>query len=221
MADDAPPPSGSALAQRILATARDRFFRLGLRALTMDDLARDLGVSKKTLYAHFPSKSAIAEQVVAFIGRTMRARFDAILDNPALPFAQKLCAVIDIIGNAIAKVSPAMLRDLQRDAPDLFQKIEELRQKNVPYVFGRLLREGLAAGFVRPEVDIAFATEFWLQAVRGLMHPDSLERTQLTPRQVLDRAIPLFFNGLLTPTGREDYAGHVATCAAATHAPVL
>jgi len=216
MTADSPLSADSELAQRILATARDRCFRLGLRALTMDDLAHDLGVSKKTLYVHFPSKSAIAEQIVAFIGRTMRARFDAILDNPALPFAQKLCAVIDIVGNAIAKVSPAMLRDLQRDAPDLLRKIEELRQKNAPYVFGRLLREGRAAGFVRPAVDIAFATEFWLQAVRGLMHPDSLERTQLTPRQVLDRAVPLFFNGLLTPSGREDYAGH-----AATHAPVL
>jgi AcrR family transcriptional regulator len=205
------PISDSDLTQRILDRARDRFFRLGLRAFTMDDLAQDLGVSKKTLYVHFPSKNAIAERIVDFIGRTLRKRFDAILDNTDTSFPQKLCAVIDIIGNTIAKVSPTMLRDLQRDAPFLFQKIEELRQKNIPYVFGRLLREGMTAGLVRPEIEVAFATEFWLQAVRGLMHPDTLERVQLTPRQILDRAIPLFFNGLLTSTGRNEYATHIAT----------
>ena len=214
-------PSASDLAQRILDAARAHIFRVGLRALTMDDLAHELGVSKKTLYVHFPSKDDIARQIIDFIGRTMRSRFDAILDNPTLPFPKKLCAVIDVIGHTIAKVSPSMLRDLQRDAPALYQKIEELRQKNIPYVFGRLLREGMANGYVRPELDVSFATEFWLQAIRGLMHPDSLERTQLTPRQVLDHAIPLLFNGLLTPTGRKDYLRLFAANATHQTEPII
>ena len=204
----------SDLAQRILQAARHRFFRLGLRALTMDDLARDLGVSKKTLYVHFPSKSVIAEQIVDFIGRTMRSRFDKILDDPTLSLAQKLCAIVEVIGANIAQLSPSMLRDLQREAPGLYQKIEELRQKNIPYVFGRLLKQGHDAGLVRPEIDISFATEFWLHAVRGLMQPDALDRTGLTLKQTLHKAAPLFLNGILTPTGQADYTAHAASCAA-------
>lgn len=202
------------LAQRILATAKERFFRVGLRALTMDDLAHDLGVSKKTLYVHFPSKSAIAEQIIDFIGRAMRSRFDKILDDPALSLSQKLCAIVEVIGANISKISPLMLRDLQREAPGLYQKIEELRQKNIPYVFGRLLQQGHDAGLVRPEIDISFATEFWLHAIRGLMQPDALDRTGLTLKQTLDKAAPLFLNGILTPTGQADYAAHAARCAA-------
>ena len=124
-----PTPPASALAQRILETARVHISKLGLRAVTMDDLARELGISKKTLYLHFPSKDAIVEQIVDLLGRTMRARFDAILADSTLSFAQKACAVFENCSNTVAQVSPALLRDLQRDAPAIFQKIENLRKK--------------------------------------------------------------------------------------------
>jgi len=197
------------LAKRILETARDRIFRAGLRALTMDDLSSELGISKKTLYVHFPSKEAIAEKIVELIGRTMRGRFDAILDDTTLSFSEKMCAISELIGNTLAKINPMLLRDLQRDTPLLYQKIDELRQKNIPYVFGRLLREGQSEGLVRADFDIPFATEFWLQAIRGLMHPETIERTQLSPKQTLNKAIALFLGGVLSPAGRKNYEKHL------------
>jgi AcrR family transcriptional regulator len=221
MPDSSPLSAATELAQRILETARTRIFRSGLRALTMDDLASELGVSKKTLYLHFPSKEAIAEQIVDFIGRNMRSRFDAIFDDRKLTFSQKMCAITEIIGNTVAKINPAMLRDFQRHAPAVFQKIDELRQKNIPYVFGRILRDGQKAGLVRPDIDINFATEFWLQAIRGLMHPDTLERTQFTPRQIIDQAIPLFFQGLLTSDGRKEFSRHSSSCLGHPTGPII
>lgn len=195
---------------RILDAARAHLFAYGFSALTMDDLANELGMSKKTLYVHFPGKDAIAEAVLDDIGRSIRTQLETVLSHPALTFTQKLCGVIDVVGSVLGKVSPSIFRDLQRYAPHLYQKIEEIRQKNVPYVIGRLIRTGLAEGKVRPEIDPAFAAEFWLQAIRGLVQPAILDRTQLTPRQTLEKAIHLFFNGLLTPTGRKDYEKHTA-----------
>jgi hypothetical protein len=134
------------------------------------------------------------------------------LTNPRLNFSQKLCGVSDVVGSNFAKASPGMLHDLQRFAPQLYQKIDDLRQRNVPYVFGRLIRAGVAEGKVRREVDPDFAVEFWLQAIRGLVHPAVLDRTQLTPRQTLEKAIHLFFGGLLSAAGRKDYERHLASC---------
>ena len=98
-----------------------------------------------------------------------------------------------------------MLRELQRYAPRIHQKIDELRQKNIPYVFGRLFRAGIAEGAVRADLDPDFAAQFWLQAIRGLTHPDTLATTQLTPRQTLEKSLELFTGGLLTAGGRKDY----------------
>lgn len=199
-------------AARIRHAARARLFTSGYSALTMDELAHELGMSKKTLYRHFRSKDELIDAIIDEIGQAIRDRMDSVLSDPKLDFTQKLCGLIDVVGSNLALASPGMLHDLQRFAPQLYQKIDDLRQRNVPYVFGRLIRTGLAEGKVRPEIDPAFAVEFWLQAIRGLVHPAGLERTQLTPRQTLERAVHLFFGGLLSPAGRRDYDKHLASC---------
>ena len=119
--------------------------------------------------------------------------------------------MIDVVGSHLAKATPGLLHDLQRYAPQLYQKIDDVRQRNIPYVFGRLIRTGLAEGKVRPELDPDFAVHFWLQAIRGLLHPDVLERTELTPRQTLEKAVRLFFGGLLTSAGHKDYEKSIAS----------
>src|SRR5215813_6363527 len=57
-------PVENSASQRIVATARRHFFAHGFRSVTMDDLADELGMSKKTLYACFPNKAALLEAVV-------------------------------------------------------------------------------------------------------------------------------------------------------------
>jgi AcrR family transcriptional regulator len=199
-------------AHRILDAAHARLFAYGYSALTMDELAYDLGMSKKTLYVHFPGKDAIIQAIIDDIGRKIRNHMDIVLGDSKLDFTQKMCALIEVVGSNLSKASPGMFHDLQRFAPQLYQKIDDLRSQIVPLVFGRLIRTGIAEGKVRPEIDPDFAVEFWLQAVRGLMHPSVLERTQLTPRQTLEQGIRLFFGGLLSPAGRRDYDKHFACC---------
>jgi AcrR family transcriptional regulator len=199
------PPAADSPDTRILATAQRQLFTYGYNALTMDDLAHELGISKKTLYLHFPGKDAIIGLIIDGIGRSIRAEMDAVLNNAKLNFAQKLRGIVDVVAPRLAQVSPAMLRELQRYAPRIHQKIDEVRQKNIPYVFGRLFRSGIAEGAVRADLDPEFAAQFWLQAMRGLTHPDTLAVTHLTPRQSLEKALELFTGGLLTAGGRKDY----------------
>jgi AcrR family transcriptional regulator len=205
-----PPPAAAADSPdaRILEVARHQLFAYGYNALTMDDLAHELGISKKTLYLHFPGKDAIIGTIIDGIGRTIRTEMEAVLNDARLNFGQKLRGIVDVVAPRLAQASPAVLRELQRYAPRIHQKIDELRQKNIPYVFGRLFRAGIAEGAVRADLDPDFAAQFWLQAIRGLVHPDTLATTRLSPRQTLDNALELFTGGLLTPAGRKDYEKH-------------
>jgi AcrR family transcriptional regulator len=196
---------------RILRTAHQQLFAYGYNALTMDQLAHELGISKKTLYVHFSGKDQIIEQIIDVMGRTLRTRMEAVVADPGLSFTQKAAGLVQAAGSTLAKCSPAMLRDLQRFAPHIYQKIEELRQKIIPIVFGRLIRMGIADGKVRPDIDPEFATEFWLQAIRGLVQPATLERTRLSLPQTFTKALNLFFAGLLTPAGRKDYEKNLSS----------
>jgi AcrR family transcriptional regulator len=190
---------------RILRQARAHFFVHGYSRCTMDDLAADLGMSKKTLYVHFAGKDEIVGAIIQDLADEVRREAQAILQNRGLSFSEKLRCFLEVLLERMSLVEPRILRDLQRFAPHLYAKTEEMRRKNIPFVFGRLVEEGQATGMVRSDVTAAFAIEFLLHAVQGLLRPDTLDQLGLTPRETITRAIDLFFGGLLTPAGRKQY----------------
>ena len=202
----APPrPADDPAVARILRQAREHFFAHGYCACTMDDLAAELGMSKKTLYVHFPGKEAIMRAVIEQLGREVRADADALLANRQLGFAEKLRGFAEGMVQRLALLNPRTLRDLQRFAPELHELTVEMRQRNIPYIFGRFIEEGQLSGKVRSDVSPVFAVEFFLQAMQGLIQSATLDRLGLAPRDVLPRAIDLFFGGLLTPAGRKEH----------------
>src|ERR1035437_2727022 len=78
-----PPPS-----RRILDAARVHLFTYGYSALTMDNLAAELGMSKKTLYVHFPSKDALVEALIVGFTGEIRASADALFGDKTLSFTR-------------------------------------------------------------------------------------------------------------------------------------
>lgn len=200
-----PPASDSVPGDRILQQARERFFAHGYSAFLMDDLAADLGMSKKTLYRHFAGKDALIRAVIEGLAAEIRADADALLGNRMLGFAEKLRGFTEGMMERMRALTPATVRDLERCAPDLYALVREMRQKNIPYIFGRLIEEGQMAGLVRTDLPAGFAVEFYLQAMNGLFQPAAFDRLQLAPREVISRAIELFFGGLLTPSGRKEH----------------
>jgi AcrR family transcriptional regulator len=190
---------------RILMQARADFFAHGYSTFTMADLATELGMSKKTLYVHFPGKDAIMRAVILELGREIRAEADALLRHRDLSFAEKLRGFVEGMIARLAALNPRTLRDLQRFAPELHHLVEEMRARNIPYVFGRFIAAGQAAGMVRPDLHASFAIEFFLQAMQGLFQPVTVERLGLAPREIVPKAITLFFGGLLTPAGRKQH----------------
>ena len=190
---------------RILGQAKQRFLAHGYSQCTMDELARELGMSKKTLYQHYSDKESIMMAVIDDIFAEVRRMADALFADRQLSFTEKLHRFTGEMTRRFTSLSPLLLRDLQRFAPRLYQYIEKLRQRNIPLIFGQLVQQGQAAGMVRAEIDPTFAVEFWRPAIQSLMHPDTLERLGLRPDQVFNHAITLFFGGLLTPAGRKEH----------------
>jgi len=190
---------------RIVRQARVHFFLHGYSPCTMDELAAELGMSKKTLYVHFASKDELMRAVIDDLSREIRADADALFVNRQLNFAEKLRGFAEGMMQRLARTNPRLLRDLQRFAPDLHHRLVDMREKNIPYVFGRFIEEGQLAGMVRADVDVAFAVQFFLQAMHGLVQPAVMERLGLAPRDIAPRAIGLFFGGLLTPAGRKEH----------------
>ena len=202
----APDPAASdELSVRILGQARADFLIRGYSAMTMDAIASELGISKKTLYQHFSSKEALIRDVILGLSRDIRAEADTLLRHRRLNFAEKLRGFAESLAQRLHPVTPYAVRDLQRFAPHLYALLHDVRQKDIPYIFGRFVEQGQLTGMVRDDIHPDFTIQFYLHALQGLLQPASLEQLKLTPTEVYTRAIDLFFGGLLTPAGRKEH----------------
>ena len=199
-ASGSPPPPA-----RILTEARALFFSRGYSAFTMDDLAASLGMSKKTLYVHYSGKDAMIRAVIDGFAAEVRADTETLLGNHSLRFAEKLRGFAQAMTERLSKLTPHILADLEQYAPALHRYILDARAKNLPYVFGLFIEEGQLCGAVRDDISPVFASEFFLHAMQGLMQSGSLERLRMKPDTCFDRAVRLFFGGLLTTAGLKEH----------------
>jgi AcrR family transcriptional regulator len=199
--DDAPAPAFA----RIVAAARRQFTALGYSRTTMDDLAGELGMSKKTLYAYFPGKELIVSAIMDSKIREVRTGMHAIAEDASIPVMDRAHRMMAFIVRQMGEISPAFLRDLERHHPALYARMESVRAEILPQVWGKLLADGAAEGLIRRDLDPAFVSEMMLATARNLLRPDTLDRLKLEPREVIDQMLTILFNGILTPAGRKVY----------------
>lgn len=83
--------------QELIAAARRLFDQKGISRTRVSDIVREVGVAQGVFYYYFRSKEDLVREVVALVGDEMSARAQAVLDNPALAFPQKLAAFIDLL----------------------------------------------------------------------------------------------------------------------------
>ena len=188
--------------QRIVATARRHFFAYGFRAVTMDDIARELGMSKKTLYAHFPGKAALVEAVLLDKIRRVETDLKRITFGSSSDFLTTLHQLLACVQMHLEEIQPPFLRDLRREAPEMFALVETRRREMIHQYFGRLVGDGQAAGIIREDVPTELIVEILLGATQAIMNPEKLTELGLTPREGFSAIITVIFRGVVTEMGR-------------------
>ena len=103
-------PVDDDIKRRILAAARATFYVQGFRSVTMDDLAEQLGVSKKTLYAHFPSKAALLEALMLDKFRRVEADLARVTAESSTDFLAGLHQLLACIQQHTEEVQPPFVR---------------------------------------------------------------------------------------------------------------
>jgi TetR/AcrR family transcriptional regulator, cholesterol catabolism regulator len=187
--------------ERIVRTAERVFLRSGFNRVLMDDLARELGMSKKTVYSHFGSKEELLRAVLVHRTEEIDRGLEAIVSAKE-GFPAKLGHLARFMQGRLAEVSPVFFEDLRRYAPECFRVVEEFRGRAIPRHFGRLFDEGIRAGHVRPQVNRDLLIRMLALCVQGIIRPETVDELRLRPREALDHILSIFFDGILTQRGR-------------------
>src|SRR5262245_20503414 len=195
------PPDRTAR-QRILGAAREQFLAHGFHRVTMDDLAEGLGMSKKTIYAHFPSKTALLEAMLLDKFRCVEEDLEAITSECSTDFPTRLHRLLACVQRHTEEIRPPFLRDIQREAPDLFTLVQARRREVIQRYFGKLLGEGRREGLIRKNIPVHLLVEILLGAVEAIVNPPRLAELGLSPKGGLTAIISVILQGALTPEGR-------------------
>jgi AcrR family transcriptional regulator len=195
-------PAGTAAKERIVAGARRHFFTHGLRGVSMDDLAKSLGMSKKTLYVHFPGKTALVEAALQVKFREIEGQLEEISSKSSSDFTAALHRMLACFQQHMDEIHPPFLRDIQREAPGMFELADARRRSIVLRYFGRLLSEGQRTGIIREDIEINMMLEILLGAVQAIMNPPKMAELGLTLKSGFVAIIDVFLKGVVTEQGR-------------------
>lgn len=190
-------------AQRIVEAARAHFFSHGFRSVTMDDLAEELAISKKTLYAHFPSKIALLEAVLADKFARLESKLKQVASEHPHDFSATLDELLASTRHELDEIKPPFVRDMRQKAPHVFKMVERRRGEVIERFFGKLFVEGQRTGMVRKDLPAKVLIEILLGTVQAIVNPAKVEELGLTPQIAFASVVKVVLDGVRTRKGRK------------------
>ncbi len=192
---------------RIVLAAKDRFVAAGFSVVTMDEIARDLGMSKKTLYQFFPGKLDLLLATTRQNAQACESELDAIAAEK-LDFFERARKTFAHISRIYSRLSPAYMTDIRRNAPQVWAEIQTFRRERVGRQMHALLEQGIKQGVLRKDLDRDTLVRLYLTMTSALLNPEISGWAQgetITP--VFETFVHVYFEGLITESGRRAAAG--------------
>jgi AcrR family transcriptional regulator len=186
---------GEPLKDKILNCARDLFLERGYRTTTVDDIAHRAGISKRTLYEKFPSKNAIATEVVTSELKVFRSRMRSIINSSSEPLVKlrdlsRFYTMLPYPG-----ITQIALIDLQRELPDLWEKVRQVEEQVLSEI-RQVIDEGKERGVFKPEVDTSVTIAALTGALSSTMSAEFLLNTSLSLEEVYATIFELITRGI-------------------------
>ncbi len=199
-------PNGRSTAQRIADTAMTLFLRYGYSRVVVDDIVRELAISKKTVYNHYSGKPAILLAGIDRFAGQFQQRADSIVNDADLSLRQKLNAYLQHIGSSFSSVEKEFWRDLKRSEPEAYQKASDFRRDIQLRYLTQLVEEGVRVGFIRSDVSKQLAIVMFISTIQHLadgdflgQFPDEITREMPTTTQErIDQVLNILLRGILT-----------------------
>ena len=190
------------VAQRIIAAARRHFFAHGFRSVTMDDLAEELGMSKKTLYTSFPSKLDLLRAVLLEKFHDVESDLDQVTAGISTDVLGALHRLLACMQRHTGEIQPSFVRDMRRETPEFFKLVEDRRRQVIQRYFGKIFEEGRRAGIIRKDIATRLMIEMLVGVTEAIMNPTKMAELGLTPNTGYTSVISVILEGLLTEKGR-------------------
>ena len=183
----------------ILQHGFELFARDGIKGFTVETLAKDLSMSKKTIYKFFPTKEILLQKIVQHVMALLAAHFTRVRGQNLNPL-DKFITVMREITKTISRIPISRVNELKARYPSIWQEVENFRLARRTD-FYQIMQEGRDLGLIRTDVNLEIAATLFMNIVNEVFQPEFFMVNQLSPSQVINAFRDIFLRGIVTREG--------------------
>ena len=186
--------------EKILEGCDKLFRKFGIKSLTMDDISRELGISKKTLYQYVTDKNDLVKQTFASILNSQNNRCLEIANSTKNPI-EEILLITREVSHQMKGTNPSIFFDLQKYHPDAWRLFTEFSKDVVYNQLKTNLELGKSQGYYRPEIDTDILAKLYISMMQTLTNVDVFPQMDYNFTLLYNELIKYHINGICTPKG--------------------
>jgi AcrR family transcriptional regulator len=187
----------------ILKYAGDKFYKEGFNKISMDEIASQLHISKKTIYKHFPSKDRMID---ALIDNNCEYHLENEIKilSQKINMVKKIVLMIQFNLNDFSRFSEKWFSDLQIHKPELWDKYLKFKNERHFVHFNKIFIQGRKEKLIK-DIPLDLILNGIETIVKGVLHTDFLITSKLSFKQAINYSIDILISGILTIKGLKIY----------------
>ncbi len=195
--------------QRILLKTEEMFAKFGFARVTMEEIASELAISKKTLYKHFSNKEHLLKELIDSMKCEVNEFIEKLIEDNSIEFIDKLKQFMNFIAKQSSKLDGPMVRDMMRNQPEVWQDIQQFRKIKAHNNLSRLIEQGVSKGVFRKDLHIEIVVLAYVAAIHSLVNPEVLAELPVSADEAFREVVKMLFDGIFTAEGRDKYSSTI------------
>ena len=189
--------------EKILLNATDMFLNLGFKSVTMDDIARNSGVSKKTIYAHFSNKTDLIEGVTNYLFDTICEGIDLIHEQEQSPIVE-LFQIKKFVLEHLKDEKSSPQYQLQKYYPKIYATLKQKQFAEMQELIKENLAKGIEQGLYRESVDVDFIARIYFHGMVGIKDKDLFPLQNYSMSTLMNYYLEYHLRGICTEKGIQE-----------------
>ena len=186
--------------QRIQLAAHHLVMQYGIRSVSMDDIASNLGMSKKTIYQYFKDKDELVEAVVDGVIDTNQCICNTDRQK-ADNAVHEIFLVMDMMVEMFKTMNPSILFDMQKYHPSAFRKFQIHRNEYLYNVCRQNIERGISEELYRPEINVEILARYRVETMLTAFNPEFQRSVKQNLLKIEEEIITHYLFGLVSIKG--------------------